>query len=531
MEQKEPIEEKKSLGETADPGEKNPDLKVEIRQYQTLLEILDQPKKAMKVIAAMVTLAMAIFMALAFTTIAIKRFYPYNEIKTNAFGATTMQNEEVELTYWLFNTAELWGNSGIRVERGDQLTIRASGKSNTSIHHLVDRAFYNARPRYRWVGTEGEPRPSNTRTAYRIYGERDPDALIMQVVPERESGDANKLPEEYLRPDFVRSIADEEDPENRFYYIGKERTDLMINQSGTLRFAVNDIVLTDACIDSLVRHNDMIFKDIYNKEEYIDLLLLKHDTLMLKRMYEQKCRAERQNDSRQNTERWDAVVLKKCGNTPGKHKSLQIWLEKCARPQRTWLKHYTDSSELWEVGAAMAALRKECDTLKGFYRYIKDKKFDKEDPTCLQIGNYLMKHPDFMPEIEGKNGPDAAQQLFEDRSLRDSCAERCKDKYDDRQEELRSRVKSVEHISEKWRNANSQGMHFGAHPVPLLGSIEGRSHDSSPLALSGKDMQTNIYPFYNEMTYYRENHYYDAWYEDNVGSFLIVVERRKNSVL
>lgn len=242
----------------------------------------------MKVIAAMVTLAMAIFMALAFTTIAIKRFYPYNEIKTNAFGATTMQSEEVELTYWLFNTAELWGNSGIRVERGDQLTIRASGKSNTSIHHLVDRAFYNARPRYRWVGTEGEPRPSNTRTAYRIYGERDPDALIMQVVPERESDDVKKLPEEYLRPDFVRSISNEEDPENRFYYIGKERTDLMINQSGTLRFAVNDIVLTDACIDSLVRHNDVIFKDIYGKDQYIDLLLLKHDTLMLERLLEQR---------------------------------------------------------------------------------------------------------------------------------------------------------------------------------------------------------------------------------------------------
>lgn len=525
MEQKEPIEEKKSLGETADPGEKNPDLKVEIRQYQTLLEILDQPKKAMKVIAAMVTLAMAIFMALAFTTIAIKRFYPYNEIKTNAFGATTMQNEEVELTYWLFNTAELWGNSGIRVERGDQLTIRASGKSNTSIHHLVDRAFYNARPRYRWVGTEGEPRPSNTRTAYRIYGERDPDALIMQVVPERESGDANKLPEEYLRPDFVRSIADEEDPENRFYYIGKERTDLMINQSGTLRFAVNDIVLTDACIDSLVRHNDMIFKENNGEEQYRDLLLLKHDTLMLERLLEQRHPTIHPFLEILPVPNWTKNRMQIEPNT------IQIRQALSPRKRRERLAFFTDTSRLWRIGEAIISLRRQCDTLKGFYRYIRDKKFDKEDPTCLQIGNYLMKHPDFMPEIEGKNGPDAAQQLFEDRSLRDSCADRCKDKYDDRQEKLRSLVKSVEHISEKWRNANSQGMYFGAHPVPLLGSIEGRSHDSSPLALSGKDMQTNIYPFYNEMTYYRENHYYDAWYEDNVGSFLIVVERRKNSVL
>lgn len=526
MEQKEAVEEKKSLGETTDPGEMNPDLKVEIRQYQTLLEILDQPKKAMKVIAAMVTLAMAIFMALAFTTIAIKRFYPYNEIKTNAFGATTMQNEEVELTYWLFNTAELWGNSGIRVERGDQLTIRASGKSNTSIHHLVDRAFYNARPRYRWVGTEGEPRPSNKRTAYRIYGERDPDALIMQVVPERESGDANKLPEEYLRPDFVRSIADEEDPENRFYYIGKERTDLMINQSGTLRFAVNDIVLTDACIDSMVRHNDMIFKENNAEEQYRDLLLLKHDTLMLERLLEQ-----------QHPTIYPCLeILPAPDRTKNrmqiKPDPIKIRLALSPRKRLERLAFFTDTSRLWRIGEAIISLSRQCDTLKGFYRYIKDQREPgKKDSTYLRIGNYLMKHPDFMPEIEGKNGPDMARQLFRDSSLRNACADRCKEKYDDRQEKLRSLVYSVEHISEKWCDANSQGMYIGAHPVPLLGSIEGRLHDLSPLALSGKDMQKKIYPFYNEMTYYRENHYYDAWYEDNVGSFLIVVERRKNSVL
>ena len=31
----------------------------------------------------------------------------------------------------------------------------------------------------------------------------------------------------------------------------------------------------------------------------------------------------------------------------------------------------------------------------------------------------------------------------------------------------------------------------------------------------------------NEMSYYNEQRYYNAWYDDNVGSFLIVVERKK----
>lgn len=213
-----------------------------------------------------------------------------------------------------------------------------------------------------------------------------------------------------------------------------------------------------------------------------------------------------------------------------KPNTIQIRLALSPRKRRERLAFFTDTSRLWRIGEAIISLRRQCDTLKEFYRYIKDKKFDKDDPTWLQIGNYLMKHPDFMPEIKRKNGRDAAQQLSE-QSLRDSCANRCKERYDDRREELRSLVDSVEYISEKWRNANSQGMYIGAHPVPLLGSIEGRLHDRSPLALSKEDVQTNIYPFYNEMTYYRENHYYDAWYEDNVGSFLIVVERRKNSAL
>lgn len=31
----------------------------------------------------------------------------------------------------------------------------------------------------------------------------------------------------------------------------------------------------------------------------------------------------------------------------------------------------------------------------------------------------------------------------------------------------------------------------------------------------------------NEITYYGKNNYYNAWFDDNVGSFLIIIERNK----
>ena len=36
------------------------------------------------------------------------------------------------------------------------------------------------------------------------------------------------------------------------------------------------------------------------------------------------------------------------------------------------------------------------------------------------------------------------------------------------------------------------------------------------------------YPFVNELIYYFDKKYRDPWYMDNVGSFLIVIERKTN---
>ena len=38
-----------------------------------------------------------------------------------------------------------------------------------------------------------------------------------------------------------------------------------------------------------------------------------------------------------------------------------------------------------------------------------------------------------------------------------------------------------------------------------------------------------MYPIMNETLYYKDNDFEEAWFADNVGSFLIVIERNKKN--
>ena len=255
--QKDEIKSNTSTNEEVNSTSK-PDIIIDVRQFQTLLEILDNPRKALKAMGAIIVLTIATFAALAFVIISIKSFYPYNEIKTNMFGATTMENEDVELTYWLFNTAEMWANSGVRVEKGDILTIRASGKSNTAIHHLIEQVENNQQLTHNWAGTEGHRRNS-TRSKFRIMPERESDALIMQVIPEDVVVyDDLCYNNKFISPNYPDGSASDKNYTgyNNYYFIGKERTDLRIAQDGILHFTVNDIVLTHNCIESILKLNN-----------------------------------------------------------------------------------------------------------------------------------------------------------------------------------------------------------------------------------------------------------------------------------
>ncbi len=220
---------------------------VRIDRYTLLAEMLSKPRLMWYVAGLTALLLTFLFVGLTLAAITLKRIYPYNDFQTNAWGAMMIRTEEKDITYWLFNTAELWANSGIQVEEGDVLTIRASGRTHTAVHHLVDNARRNSLLADPWSDTEGfehkESQRDRLRAKWRIIPHKPQDALIMWVAP----------PEAAL----------EETPDKpRLYLIGKERTNFRVAQSGELRFAVNDIVLTPRTIYRMVLdHLKTIAKD------------------------------------------------------------------------------------------------------------------------------------------------------------------------------------------------------------------------------------------------------------------------------
>ena len=211
-------------------------IEIEIKRHQQLFELLSDPKRMWRVLLSLFLIIVVLFWGIAFVVIAIKKYYPYNIIETNIQGATTMKSEDKEIIYWLFNSADLWANSGIEVNEGDELTIRASGASCTAIHHLVDASNENFKCDDNWVGTEGQAKygaRDMLRAEYRINKNYNEGILLMKIVPDRVDKKACHMAEGPVE------------------IIGKERHNLRISKSGFLYFAVNDVVLTDAILNSM----------------------------------------------------------------------------------------------------------------------------------------------------------------------------------------------------------------------------------------------------------------------------------------
>lgn len=232
-------------------SENQPKIEITVKRHQQLFELLKDPNKLWRVLASLFLVIIILFIGLAFVVISIKKFYPYNLIETNIQGASIVKSEDKDVIYWLFNTADLWANSGIEVQQGDILTIRASGSSFTAIHHLVDASEENRRPQDKWVGTEGQDKDYQRdvlRMRYRLCKDVPEGILLMKIIsPDSAHKELKDWSEDMLTKDIE--------------VIGKERT-LYISKPGILHFAVNDIVLTESILLEMYKE---YIKSISNK--------------------------------------------------------------------------------------------------------------------------------------------------------------------------------------------------------------------------------------------------------------------------
>lgn len=227
------------------------EVEIVVKHHKQLLEILEKPKLMWRAMLMLFLVLVILFAGLTFFALVLKRHFPYSVIETNLQGATYVKNENKDVIYWLFNTADLWANSGIEVKEGDELTIRASGASYTAIHHLVDSSKINAIPYDEWVGTDGQEKKESrdkARSKYRISKTSNEGILLMQVIPAKyQNNDKDWI----NRKGWIQGFL----TDGNIEVIGKERRNLKISQDGILHFAVNDIVLTDKVLNLMYREN------------------------------------------------------------------------------------------------------------------------------------------------------------------------------------------------------------------------------------------------------------------------------------
>ena len=229
-------------------------LKIEISKYTSLINAMSG-RKWLRMTISICAIGVFLFFCIFMVAFAIKKMYPYSDITTNGLGATTLKSEKGEVSYWLFNTASLWANTGITVKEGDIITIRSSGKYHTAIHHLFKNVDENKELDNEWIGSEGykQDKDKNPRDydrgQFRIFPGMNNGALVMQV--------ATNLP-------FDTPLDKSAEKEN-FYYIGKERQHIYINNPGTLYFAINDIVLNKQTIANMIYYSISHSTDKSNK--------------------------------------------------------------------------------------------------------------------------------------------------------------------------------------------------------------------------------------------------------------------------
>lgn len=246
------------------PNEK-PKIEIEINKYKRVVDVLNNPKMLAKAIVVLAVIIVLVFVGVSAIALVIKRFYPYKAIETNKYGATVIKNEDTEVTYWLFNSADLWANSGIEVEKGQRITVRTSGAFHSAIHHLVEDANKNQQ-RDKWLTATGGLQSSNphdeARSKFKIANYAF-NTVIMQVVPKEllnEEADWFKHVENPLYWDYIDG-GDGRFAKANIYRIGEGYEHIEIQEKGVLCFACNDIALTHRKIEVMQDSVKLKIKD------------------------------------------------------------------------------------------------------------------------------------------------------------------------------------------------------------------------------------------------------------------------------
>ena len=240
------------------PASENKKMEIEITRFKGIVNAFNHPKKLAKLIIVVSLIIVLVFLGITLIALVVKSYYPYKTVNSNEYGATIIQNEDNEVYYWLFNSADLWANSGIKVEKGDVISVRTSGAFHSAIHHLVHDAESNQLTD-KWLNPMGGMLGADKdapRSEFKISKQADFNAILMQVVPEDKIIKKNG---KYSNDPLLMPYIDgRENPKVKpdIYAIGTGREKITIRSDGYLYFAVNDIVLTPTVVNEMLKDSN-----------------------------------------------------------------------------------------------------------------------------------------------------------------------------------------------------------------------------------------------------------------------------------
>lgn len=202
-------------------------------------------------VSAIVCLISALFLF-------FKSISPDKPTYVNDKGAVVFTMNEKEIYLWLFNTSEMFANSGIRVKKGDIIKIACSGRYNSAINLLVAAARDDKKLAYEWAGR---------------YGVKNNDSLNLTVSPKDNFGAvlACIFPEgidPLTKMDGDKYLFQDASMVNTIEYFSK-RNGKKIKSDGVLTFVINDIPITDNTnFCSLEKNNDILEEEGFQKDNY-----------------------------------------------------------------------------------------------------------------------------------------------------------------------------------------------------------------------------------------------------------------------
>lgn len=189
----------------------------------------------LRVLIIIISISIIIFLILkSFGWLFIKEG-AYNIYKVEALGnAIYFKTPDKDIYSYSFPTSELWAGPDIEFKEGDEITITASGKYNSAVHHLVSYSHSDTGRVYPWIGPEGISKSKLPRKADKhrfkcaIDTTQNFGALLARTRSYKNNADKeiyhminNKIKIKFLKPGYIEFAVNEPilTKERKEYYL------------------------------------------------------------------------------------------------------------------------------------------------------------------------------------------------------------------------------------------------------------------------------------------------------------------------